>query len=178
MCMSAKSLQSCPILCNLMEYSPPVSLVHGILQARIPEWVAIPFSRGSSQPRDWTHVSLCLLHWQVGSLPLAPPESPTAWLEGWNSQPSPQPPGRRQALKVESIPSGQWLNQACLCCEASVKTQRMGFRELLRLLSMWQLGRGWTWGGHGAPCPFFTPCTVCLSHLDLPEVHSFTIFLF
>ena len=104
-----------------MEYSPPVSLVHGILQARIPEWVAIPFSRGSSQPRDWTHVSLCLLHWQVGSLPLAPPESPTAWLEGWNSQPSPQPPGRRQALKVESIPSGQWLNQACLCYEASIK---------------------------------------------------------
>ena len=40
-----------------MDYSPPGSSVHGILQARILEWVAIPFSRGSSQPRDGTQVS-------------------------------------------------------------------------------------------------------------------------
>ena len=40
-----------------MDCSPPGSSVHGILQARILEWVAIPFSRGSSQPRDWTQVS-------------------------------------------------------------------------------------------------------------------------
>ena len=38
-------------LCNPMEYSPPGSSAHGIFQARILEWVAIPFSRGSSQPR-------------------------------------------------------------------------------------------------------------------------------
>ena len=38
-------------------YSPPGSSVHGILQARILEWVAISFSRGSSRPRDWTQVS-------------------------------------------------------------------------------------------------------------------------
>ena len=38
-------------------YGPPGSSVHGILQARILEWVAIFFSRGSSQPRDWTQVS-------------------------------------------------------------------------------------------------------------------------
>ena len=44
--------QSCPTLCNTMDYT-----VHGILQARILEWVAVPFSRGSSQPRDWTQVS-------------------------------------------------------------------------------------------------------------------------
>ena len=37
--------------------SPPGSSIHGILQARILEWVAISFSKGSSQPRDWTHVS-------------------------------------------------------------------------------------------------------------------------
>ena len=43
--------QSCPILCNLMNYSPPDSFVHGILQARILEWVAIPFSRGSTWSR-------------------------------------------------------------------------------------------------------------------------------
>ena len=40
--------QSCPTLCDFMDYSPPGSSVHGILQARILEWVAIPFSRGSS----------------------------------------------------------------------------------------------------------------------------------
>ena len=44
-------------LCNLMDCSPPGSSVHGISQARILEWVAISFSRGSSRPRDWAHVS-------------------------------------------------------------------------------------------------------------------------
>ena len=43
--------QSCPTLCNSMDCSPPGSSVHGILQARILEWVAISFSRGSSPPR-------------------------------------------------------------------------------------------------------------------------------
>ena len=45
-CMHAKSLQSCPTLCDPMDCSPPGSSVHGILQARILEWVAISFSRG------------------------------------------------------------------------------------------------------------------------------------
>ena len=49
--------QSCPTLCDPMDCSLPGSSVHGILQARILEWVAIPFSRGSSWPRDWTQVS-------------------------------------------------------------------------------------------------------------------------
>ena len=57
MWVGAKLLQSCLTLCNPMDYSPPVSSVQGILQARILEWVTIPFSRGSSQPRDWTHTS-------------------------------------------------------------------------------------------------------------------------
>jgi len=51
--------QSCPTLCNPMDCSPPGSSVHGISQARILEWVAISFSRGSSQPRVWAHLS-CL----------------------------------------------------------------------------------------------------------------------
>ena len=58
-----------------MDCSLPGSSVHGILQARILEWVAMPTSRGSSQPRDRTHIS-CLLQWQVGSLPIAPPGKP------------------------------------------------------------------------------------------------------
>ena len=48
--------QSCPTLCNSMDGSPPGSSDHGILQARIWEWVAIPFSGGSSWPRDRTQV--------------------------------------------------------------------------------------------------------------------------
>ena len=43
--------------CYLVDNSPPGSSAHGILQARILEWAAFPFSRGSSQPRDWTRVS-------------------------------------------------------------------------------------------------------------------------
>ena len=54
-CMHAKSLQSCPTLCNSMDCSPPGSSVHGILHARKLEWVSMPSSRGSSQPRDWSH---------------------------------------------------------------------------------------------------------------------------
>ena len=46
--------QSCPTPCDPMNCSPPGSLGHRILQARILEWVAIPFSRGSSQPRGRT----------------------------------------------------------------------------------------------------------------------------
>ena len=46
--------QSCPTLCDLMDYSPPGSSVHGLLQARLLGWVAIPLSRRSYQSRDWT----------------------------------------------------------------------------------------------------------------------------
>ena len=53
-CIHAKLLQLCLTLCNSMDYNLPGSSVHGILQARILDWVAMPSSRGSSQPRDWT----------------------------------------------------------------------------------------------------------------------------
>ena len=49
--------QSCPALCDPRDCSPPGSSVHGILQARILEWVAMPSSRGSSPPRKRTSVS-------------------------------------------------------------------------------------------------------------------------
>ena len=49
--------QLCPTLCDPMDCNPPASSVHKIFQARILEWVAISFSRGSSQPRDRTRVS-------------------------------------------------------------------------------------------------------------------------
>ena len=65
--------QSCLTPCDPMDCSPPGS-VHGILQARILEWVAISLSRGSSQPRDWVCFSY-INRWD--SLPLAPPGLPS-----------------------------------------------------------------------------------------------------
>ena len=53
-CMHPKALQSYLTLCDPMNCCPPGSSVRGILQARTLEWVAIYFSRGSSQPRDRT----------------------------------------------------------------------------------------------------------------------------
>ena len=50
--VKVKVTESCPTLCDPTDYA-----VHGILQARILEWVAVPFSRGSSQSRDQTQVS-------------------------------------------------------------------------------------------------------------------------
>ena len=75
-----KNLKNCVLscfswvqLCDPMDDSPPGFSVHGILQARILEWISMPPSRGSSQPRVWTHVP----DWQGGSLPLAPPWKPS-----------------------------------------------------------------------------------------------------
>ena len=56
-CVKALVTQSCLTLCDLMDCSPLGSSVPGILQARILEWVAITFCRGSFWPRDWTQVS-------------------------------------------------------------------------------------------------------------------------
>ena len=51
------SAQACPTLCDPVDCNLPGSSIHGILQARVLEWGAISFSRGSSWPRDWTRVS-------------------------------------------------------------------------------------------------------------------------
>ena len=75
MCVRAKSLQSCPALCHPMDYSPRGSSVHGILQARILEWVAMPSSRGTSWPRDRTH-SIMSPAMASGSLPQTPHRKP------------------------------------------------------------------------------------------------------
>ena len=62
MCVCA---QSCLTLCDSMDCNPPGSSIHGVLQVRILEWVAIPISRGSSWPRDPTCVSCisCIDGW-------------------------------------------------------------------------------------------------------------------
>ena len=53
-CVRAQLLQSCPSFCGLMDGSPPRSSVHGILQAGILEWIAMPSSKESSQLQDQT----------------------------------------------------------------------------------------------------------------------------
>ena len=81
----AELLKSYLTLCDYMDCSPQVFSVHGIFQARILEWVAI--SRGSSWTQGLNLCLLCHLHWQVSSLPVAPP----------GKQPS-------NLLLIESIP--------------------------------------------------------------------------
>ena len=70
--MNVKVAQSCLTFCDPMDCSIPGFCVLRILQARILEWVAIPFSRGSSQPRDQTQVSCT----EGDSLPSEPPGKP------------------------------------------------------------------------------------------------------
>ena len=60
-CVRPQSLQSCPTLLDHMDCSPPGSSVHGVLQARIREWVAMPSSRGSSQLRGSTAINSAVL---------------------------------------------------------------------------------------------------------------------
>ena len=72
-CLSSYSvIQSSPTLCNPMDCSPPCSSVCEILQARTLEWVAVPFSRGSSQSRNQTHVS-CIAGGYFTTEPLEKP---------------------------------------------------------------------------------------------------------
>ena len=56
-CVCAKSFQSFPTLCDPLDCSPPGSSVHGVLQARTLEWLAMPSPRGSSQPKDDNWIS-------------------------------------------------------------------------------------------------------------------------
>ena len=70
-CMHTKLLQLCPTLCTPMDCNPPAPLSMEILQARILKLVAMPPSRGSLDSGIKPGL-LGLLHWQMGSLPLAP----------------------------------------------------------------------------------------------------------
>ena len=88
-CRLVTSTLDDPVDCSL-----PGSSVHGILQARILQWVAVPSSRGSSRSRDQTHHLLCLLLWREGSLSLVSPGKP------------------KRDMKVMLVNSRQ-TNQAC-----------------------------------------------------------------
>ena len=97
-----KVIQSCPTLGDPMDYT-----VHGILQARILEWVAVAFSRGSSQPRDRTQVS----HIAADSLPA-------------------EPQGKPRNTGVGSLSLLQWIKQ-----DASLPKKPAGVNKKKRSLS-------------------------------------------
>ena len=89
---TAKSLQSCPTLCNPIEGSPPGSPVPGILQARTLEWVAISFSNA----RKWRVKEKSLSHVQPSATPWttalqAPPSMGFSRQEYWSGVPLPSP---------------------------------------------------------------------------------------
>ena len=64
---AAKSLHSCPTLCNPIDGSPPGSAVPGILQARTLEWVAISFSNAWDFPLEWDAIAFSLSKMQIKS---------------------------------------------------------------------------------------------------------------
>ena len=76
-CLCVLSRFSRVQLCDPMDCSPPGSSVHGILQAKILEWVAMPSSRGIFLTQGSNLCLFCLLHWQSGSLPLGAPGKPS-----------------------------------------------------------------------------------------------------
>ena len=98
----AQSLQSCPTPCDPMDCSLPGSSVHGILRARILEWVAMPSSRGSSRPKDRTCISCTPGRFFT--------TEPT-----WNTPPSPQP----IYMSPSKFPISIRMRCAVLCCRFS-----------------------------------------------------------
>ena len=84
---AAKSLQSCPTLCDPTDGSPPGSPVPGILQARTLEWVAISFS--NAWKWKWSHVRLLATPWTAACQ--APPSMGFSRQEYWSGVPLPSP---------------------------------------------------------------------------------------
>ena len=122
--MCAKSLQSCLTLWDTMDCSSSGSSVHGVLWARILKWVAMPSSRGSSQPWDWTHV-LHLQHWHVSSLPLTPPHCQRV------SAITLQPrrvhcKSCRASISIDAGPSVHFIHRICHCCCSQVTLFKSG----------------------------------------------------
>ena len=89
---AAKSLQSCPTLCNPIDGGPPGSPVPGILQARTLEWVAISFSnagKGKVKVKSLSHVQLFVTPWTAAYQ--APPSMGFSRQEYWSGVPLPSP---------------------------------------------------------------------------------------
>ena len=92
--------QSCLTLCNPGDYSPPCSSVHGVSQARILEWVATPFSRGSSQSRDQILVSCVSC---TGKRILYHRATKELWPPGLECLPNASPSPQSEVITQESV---------------------------------------------------------------------------
>ena len=116
--VKVKVTQSCPTLCNPMDYT-----AHRILQARILEWVAVPFSRGSSQPRDWTQVSRI-----VGD-----------FFTSWATR-KPTREATREALNLYKQLQCVWHCPTCATCIMSFVSENNPMGQVLQwlLFSRWR----------------------------------------
>ena len=115
--------QSCPSLCNPMDCSLPGSSDHRIRQARILEWVAISFFRGSSRPRDWTWVSHTVgRFFTIWARRKAPFPSPGSSLTTSHTNLSPRP-GTGQAV----------------CCWSQSGWWSLGLRTMLSVITFQRL---------------------------------------
>ena len=159
--LHAKSLQSCPTLCNPMDYSLPGSTIHGILQERILELIAMPFSRWSSQPwlkpmslMSWAMAGGFLTTsatWQKGvsvppfSNPVLPHPCPVFF------QPHPDLlPAFTGAFSLHLASSWQWswtCYKATWSWHAAVHGVAKSWAQLSDWTTLWQKKRGGRRGG-------------------------------
>ena len=116
---SCSVAQSSPTLCDPMDYSPSGSSVHGILQARIVEGVAISFSRGSSRPRDQMHVSWIvrwiIYHWATWEVPCG-----GSWVQNLQGGPAGWRP-REEPTQFNSSSKAFWGENSLFSGEDSLE---------------------------------------------------------
>ena len=131
--------QTCPTLCNPVDCSPPGSSVHGILQARILEWVAISFSRGSSQPSEWTQFSRiagrCFNLWATREAPLFLLNYSFIMAQMVKNLPAMQETGIRSLGQEDPLEKGMATHSSILvwripCTEEPAGLQSMGSQRV------------------------------------------------
>ena len=139
--MCAKSLQSCLILCDPMDCSPPGSSVHGILQAIKLECVAMPYPPGDLPNSGIKPSLLCLRHWQVGSLPLVLPRlskfrSHFLWV--FRAQDTNVPLVTCTSADTQGLHTAPFpLCGPCFSSTSSAETDMKPSHQLFRWLSQW-----------------------------------------
>ena len=150
--------QSCLTICNPMYCSLPGSSVHGILQARILEWVAISFSRGSSQPTDWTQVSRivdrCFTIWararealsfsiQFSSVQFSRSVMSDSLRPHESQHTRPPCPSPTPRVYLNSCPSSRWCHPAI----SSSVAPSSSFPQSLPASGSFPMSQLFTWGG-------------------------------